>query len=264
MTATNDGASPNNYTYALFNTTTNTYVGYSPVIHDFYATSGGTPYKTVENKLGFLINDNPVVAYDKNNDHLIIAWSMTYSESTYASSFPIGPFPAQVYANPDFDGSNDPSMQTPNSSACVYNSLDNVSANTSNNVSYMAVASHNTNDILYAWLNASTDILYRVVTSGNNPRLGSDLISENKNICYPNPYNSVSANIHLNINPNDVYTIILYNSIGQIVLQSKGIKSKIESDLSTSLKLKKSCFYQLKIEDSSNNVKQEKLIVISL
>jgi len=227
LTATNAGGNPNVLIYAPFNVNTNYY---SPTISEFFVTSG-TQFVTDENKLGILINQYPVVAYDRNNDHVVISWSMVYNEGVYPTSYPYGAFPAHVYSNPDYDGTNDPSMQpTFGISNCPYNSIDNTAANTnSDDVFYMAVSSHNTYNLLYAWMTGNGDLNYKVVTSGTQPRLEQNLL--NGEIIYSNPFNPNNGKIQINVNPSERYKLAVQNMLGQELLYLDGCKDELETAL---------------------------------
>jgi|GEM_PF-2237690 len=220
-------------------------------------------------------NYSPVVAYDIDNTHVVICWTMEYGDSPHSAVFPTGTFPAHVYANPIYNKNsvtaptNYPSMQpliTGTYTGCEINGLDNTAKGAnSNSTSLVAVACHNTNDLLYAWWDGNTggsgDINVKIVTSGSTPRMGDNNINFNNHLVYPNPVNREQGVIHLNLKNDQKYTISLYNMIGESLLQVTGYSQELENELSSSLKKCNAGLYQLNLLNEKQEKENTKILI---
>jgi len=253
-----------------YNLTSNNFTG-TPYNQRAFLNSGG--YMTPENiaNPANSVNSRPVVAYDRDNDHVIICWSMQYGETTYATNFPSGFFPAMVYANPEFDKSagsgptSYPSLQptvTGSYSGCEINGLDNTATGgTASGATIVAVAGHNMDNILYAWFDGNGDVNFKHVTSGSLPRLADDKSAANDHFVYPNPWNREGADIRLDLEPNQHYTMKVVNVLGQFILNVSGYKEELVSELNASLKNCDPGIYQVNISDGNTQIANTKLSV---
>jgi len=261
FTSTNPtgGTSP---TCAAYNLNTNYYAGSG--VSDFYRTSGVNTYATVENKDGGYINNQPAVAYDKANDHLVIVWNMFYSQTTYSLDFPIGSFPAHVYANPAYDGStNEPSIQPISTGFTPYSSLDNSAANTASNGSVLViVSSHNMNEMVYAWLDGTGDIRSKVVISGAQPRISSNDKKSSKSFIHPNPINGNTDVINLYVDNEDIISLNLFDQYGKTMLSISDKKIELESQLTSFFRVNSAGFYAITLQSKSGLNVRSKLLNI--
>ncbi len=247
-----------------YNITSDNFTG-APYNQDAFLNSGG--YMTPENISNptTCVNSRPVVAYDRDNTHVIICWSMKYDEGTY-TNFPTKTsyFPAMVYANPvpTSYSSLQPTVNVGGNNICEIYGLDNTAGGSlPSDATYIAVAGHNTNDILYAWFDGNGDINYKYVTSGSPPRQGVVNSVSNDHFVYPNPWNREGASIRLDLEPNQQYTMKVVNVLGQFILNVSGYKDELVSEINASLKNCDPGIYQVNISDGNTQVANTKLSV---